>query len=178
MRPDSYVGEERGRGTCCRVHAPRKRTRKLRPWTRLGPDTPGFQRFHRKRGRMRRSYNANGSRERGGINFLWRERERLRWRKLRCEGEGDGFVLTRQTIFLFFLFFDFSFLPVLEWKKYEKGLILFGERYWNLWWERRAIKNWYYCSICPNFENETYNLIWAISILWEKLEFNRAFKTL
>lgn len=59
-------------------------------------------------------------------------RERLRWGKLRCEGEGDGFVLTRQTIFLSFLFFGFSFLPVLEWKKYEKGLILFGERYWNL----------------------------------------------
>lgn len=50
--------------------------------------------------------------------------------KLRCEGEGDS-ILTRQTIFPFFFFFCFSFLPILEWKRYEKGLILFGERYWN-----------------------------------------------
>lgn len=109
MRPDSYVGEERGRGTCCRVHAPRKRTRKLRPWTRLGPDTPGFQRFHRKRGRMRRSYNANGSRERGGINFLWRERDCVGGNCVARVKETGSYWLVGQFFslfcFLVFLFF-------------------------------------------------------------------------
>lgn len=169
MRPDSYVGEERGRGTCCRVHAPRKRTRKLRPWTRLGPDTPGFQRFHRKRGRMRRSYNANGSRERGGINFLWRERDCVGENCVARVKETGSYWLVRQ-FFSFFCFLVFLFFR--SWNGNVRKGWYYLER-----WERR-IKNWYYCSICPNFENETYNLIWAISILWEKLEFNRAFKTL
>lgn len=79
---------EKGRGSCV-----------------LGPGSaltlPGSSDSIEKRGRTRRSYNANGTRERGGIKFLWRER--LRWGKLRCE--GDGLVLTRRAILLFLFFF-------------------------------------------------------------------------
>lgn len=71
--------------------------------------------------------------ERGVIMRTVREKEEEltlfdEGEKLRCEGDS---ILTRQTIFPFFFFFCFSFLPILEWKRYEKGLILFGERYWN-----------------------------------------------
>lgn len=71
--------------------------------------------------------------ERGVIMRTVREKEEEltlfdEGEKLRCEGDS---ILTHQTIFPFFFFFCFSFLPILEWKRYEKGLILFGERYWN-----------------------------------------------
>lgn len=126
-----------------------KRTRKLRPWTRLGPDTPGFQRFHRKWGRTR-GYNANGSRERGGINSLWRGREIALRRGLDIDSPDN---------FSFFFFFCFSFLPILEeiWERVDiiwREILEFVRRFVDFRWRRVCKYGFFFFFVLCRFGNE------------------------
>lgn len=129
MRPGDLRrgGEAVARGVAC------TRLEKGRGSCVLGPGsalTPlGSKRVHRGRERGKgKELNESGSkRERGGINFLWREG--LRWEgKLRCQGKRHSYWLARQFFFWFFSLSFFLFFDLMERKgKWERVDIIWRD---------------------------------------------------